>query len=207
MTSPRPHILRVTPVTILHLVVLVNVVQQVERGYERIYLQQVPKITAARNSILPRPSGSASFSGQELYILRLCRELRDLPEAPRGFISEIQSAASAGDERTAVSLLAQYLDKNNLDPRARRVTIDPARLAACRQGVTQASLARQLGVTPQQVSHVEQGRNGISLQRFLLLLAILDVTPEDLVPQDGQNSKPGSQDNVHPLRLDRQDLR
>jgi transcriptional regulator with XRE-family HTH domain len=67
------------------------------------------------------------------------------------------------------------------------VTVDQAvgaRIRAAREGagLTQEDLARALGVTPGQVSHMELGRRAVMLHQLPAIARALGVGPADLLP-------------------------
>ncbi len=50
------------------------------------------------------------------------------------------------------------------------------------EGMTQAELARRIGLSRTSVTNIEQGRHHVSLQQFLRIASALEVAPEALLP-------------------------
>lgn len=50
------------------------------------------------------------------------------------------------------------------------------------EGMTQAELGRQIGLSRTSVTNIEQGRHHVSLHQFLCIARALDVAPEALLP-------------------------
>ena len=49
-------------------------------------------------------------------------------------------------------------------------------------GMTQAELARRIGLSRTSVTNIERGRHHVSLHQFLCIATALEVTPETLLP-------------------------
>ena len=50
------------------------------------------------------------------------------------------------------------------------------------EGMTQAELARRIGLSRTSVTNIEQGRHHVSLEQFLSIAMVLDAVPEALLP-------------------------
>lgn len=58
--------------------------------------------------------------------------------------------------------------------------------------ITQAELARQIGVTFQQVQKYEKGANRIAASRLLRIAGVLQTTAASLMGEDGHDNVPGA---------------
>ena len=132
----------------------------------------------------------------------LCQALDDLPEAKAGTpIGNVQRAFREGDVHKAIRVLGAFLESNGLDFRARKYPVDPLafKYQRLRKRLTQESLATSLGVKTPQISHVEQGRNSLSLPRILLALSAFDVSADEIFNRDVHRTEPALTDKVSRL--------
>lgn len=81
-----------------------------------------------------------------------------------------------------MTVLSDFLRTNGLQAARKSYKLVPQRFAAIRtiRGASQPELARMIGCTPGHLSHVESGRNGMSLPLLVVALAILDVSVDAL---------------------------
>ncbi|HTZ55618.1 MAG TPA: helix-turn-helix domain-containing protein [Candidatus Acidoferrum sp.] len=124
------------------------------------------------------------LSEQDLGILALCSELaREATASERHPVGLAQRALHAGEAVKAIRILRLFLTEHELDYRRKSYKVNAERIAHFREirGLTQAQLAKMLGKTTGQISHVERGRNGLSAASFLLVLSALEVTAANLL--------------------------
>lgn len=136
-------------------------------------------------SPLLRPEYNPSaLSEEERALALLCQALHDLPEAEdEGPVLSVQQAFRIGNVPEAISLIRDFLAVNGLDHAARKHAINPTafRYQRRRNRLTQEALARALGVKAPQISHVEQGRNSLSLPRIVLALSCFGVQADEIL--------------------------
>jgi hypothetical protein len=133
----------------------------------------------------------SALTDHEQSLALLCQALGDLPQAKAGTpIADVQNLFRAGQVPDAINILAGFLNDNRLEPEARKFTIDPKafRYQRGRKRFTQEVLATALGVKNPQISHVEQGRNGLSLPRLLLALTTFEVRADEILVRDDKHS-------------------
>jgi DNA-binding transcriptional regulator YiaG len=144
----------------------------------------------------------SALTDYEQSLALLCQELGDLPQANAGTpIADVQNLFRAGQVPDAIRILAGFLEDNQLEPEARKFTIDPKafKYQRGRKRFTQEVLATALGVKNPQISHVEQGRNSLSLPRLLLVLTIFEVRADEILVRDAKQSS-RQQEKIRPLR-------
>lgn len=124
------------------------------------------------------------LSGEDLGILALCADLARVTDASeRHPVGQLQRAIHAGEALKAIRILRLFLAENELDYHCKSYKVDAERIAHFREirGLTQAQLAKMIGKTTAQISHVERGRNGLSIASLLLALGALEVTAANLL--------------------------
>lgn len=124
-----------------------------------------------------------SLSTDDLVILALGKDLCALPDAAASSAAgKAQAALRDGDHLLTIAILKELLRTCGLRADRKRYVLVGPRLGAIRnlRGVSQASLAKAIGYTAGQVSHVETGRSTISLRCLLMTLEVLDTTVEAL---------------------------
>ena len=67
--------------------------------------------------------------------------------------------------------------------------------------VTQAELARRIGLSRTSVTNIEQGRHHVSLHQFLRIASALEVAPEALLPHLPQMEPVSKMGNLLPEGL------
>lgn len=78
-------------------------------------------------------------------------------------------------------------DPNLLAEQAIRSILNRLRLVRRARGISQAELAKLLGISQNAYCRIENGQRELSLQRYIVLAAVLGVPPNELL--DGNGSK------------------
>jgi transcriptional regulator with XRE-family HTH domain len=78
-------------------------------------------------------------------------------------------------------------DPNLLAEQALRSILKRLRLVRRARGISQAELAKLLGISQNAYCRIENGQRELSLQRYIVLAAVLGVPPNELL--DGSGSK------------------
>ena len=68
-------------------------------------------------------------------------------------------------------------------------------------GMTQAELARRIGLSRTSVTNIEQGRHHVSLEQFVRIAMVLEVAPEALLPPLPQREGPSRMAELLPEGL------
>jgi DNA-binding XRE family transcriptional regulator len=130
-----------------------------------------------------------------LTLYNLCRAISEAPPAEAGTpAGRIQRHFLEGDAANAMRFLKAVLNEAGVDA-GRRVAVNAERFAQIRElrSHTQQDLAAAIGVKPAVISHVEQGRNSLSVGRLVLAATLLDVPLSQLLyePEAGPDSDLG----------------
>jgi DNA-binding XRE family transcriptional regulator len=129
------------------------------------------------------PIDPLSLSTAELTLYNLCRAISEAPSAEAGTpAGRVQRHFLDGDAANAIRVLKALLDEAGVHA-GRRVVVNAERFAQIRElrNHTQQDLAAAVGVKPAVVSHVEQGRNSLSVVRLVLAASLLDVPLSQLL--------------------------